>query len=146
MVGQGKDIYGGNSDVTRNAVGGQTTQTEVGKARAQDLREVRAAPTARAAPAFGGTKPITGVDLERAARAAEKDLAISLGVPTGQLQEAVQRLNRRGTMTEEQTRLLANYRSALTELRAISSGRTGAAAPRASGTTASGSTFTLKGN
>lgn len=61
-----------------------------------------------------GEKPITGVDLERTAKAAEKALALELGVPVKDVQTEVARLKRKGAVPPEvQTRLDA-YNSALT--------------------------------
>lgn len=61
-----------------------------------------------------GDKPITGVDLERNAKAAEKALALELGVPLKDLQTEVARLKKRNQLTPEQKNRLDAYNSALT--------------------------------
>ena len=61
-----------------------------------------------------GDKPITGVDLERAAKAAEKALALELGVPVKDLQSEVARLRKRNQLTPEAQQKLDSYNTALT--------------------------------
>lgn len=61
-----------------------------------------------------GEKPITGVDLERAAKAAEKALALELGVPVKDLQSEVARLKKRNQLTAEAQAKLDDYNSSLT--------------------------------
>lgn len=84
LIGQGKDVYGGNSDVTRNQVTGKTDTTDVGKAEvkkkgAEAGEALAKAEKARAeAEAGGGVK---GATVERlstqlnAVNAAIKDLS-----------------------------------------------------------------------
>lgn len=61
-----------------------------------------------------GDKPITGVDLERNAKAAERALALELGVPLKDVQTEVARLKKRNQLTAEQQTRLEAYNSALT--------------------------------
>lgn len=61
-----------------------------------------------------GDKPITGVDLERNAKAAERALALELGVPLKDVQTEVARLRKRNQLTPEQQTRLEAYNSALT--------------------------------
>jgi hypothetical protein len=123
MVGDGKAVYGGDSNVTRNTVTGRTAVTPVGQAEigrraaAADLSGARAG--AVGTGATDGPKPVTGVDLERAARAAERALAVELGVPASRLQEEISRLQRRGSLTAEQTAMVAEYRAALGRLQEL---------------------------
>jgi hypothetical protein len=59
-------------------------------------------------------KPITGVDLERNAKAAERALALELGVPLKDVQTEVARLKKRNQLTPEQQTRLEAYNAALT--------------------------------
>lgn len=58
-------------------------------------------------------KPPTGIDLERNAKAAEKALAMALGVPIKDVPEKVASLKRRNQITDEIQGKLDNYNSAL---------------------------------
>lgn len=60
-----------------------------------------------------GNKPITGVDLERSAKAAEKALALELGVPVKDLQSEVARLKKRNQLTPEAQTKLEDYNTSL---------------------------------
>jgi hypothetical protein len=81
-----------------------------------------------AAPKPTGPKPVTGVDLDRAARAAEKDLANELGVPTSRVNEELARLNKNGKLTPAQKAAADRWRSALQEVQKLNRSP-GAAAP-----------------
>lgn len=75
-----------------------------------------AATTRANRPASGGAdsnKPITGVDLERSAKAAEKALALELGVPVKDLQSEVARLKKRNQLTPEAQAKLDDYNTSL---------------------------------
>ena len=61
-----------------------------------------------------GDKPITGVDLERSAKAAEKALALELGVPVKDLQSEVARLKKRNALSADAQAKLDSYNTALT--------------------------------
>lgn len=58
-------------------------------------------------------KPPTGIDLERNAKAAEKALAMALGVPVKDVPEKVASLRRRNQITDDIQGKLDNYNSAL---------------------------------
>lgn len=60
-----------------------------------------------------GDKPITGVDLERAAKASEKALALELGVPVKDLQSEVARLKKRNQLTPQAQVKLDDYNASL---------------------------------
>lgn len=60
-----------------------------------------------------GEKPITGVDLERTAKAAEKELALALGVPVQQVAEEVARRSRKGALEPKVQSALDNYNMSL---------------------------------
>lgn len=81
-------------------------------------RRAEAAVTSANKPSGKGTdagdKPINGVDLERAAKAAEKALALELGVPVKDLQSEVARLKKRNQLSPEAQTRLDSYNSALT--------------------------------
>jgi hypothetical protein len=73
---------------------------------------------ANRAPSSGGgsgqvEKPVTGVDLERSAKAAKSKLALNLGVAEKDVQSAVKRMRDRGTLTPEVQAQLDNYNAAL---------------------------------
>lgn len=85
-------------------------------ARAAETR-AGAAVTSANRPRSGsdsGDKPITGVDLERNAKAAERALALELGVPLKDVQTEVARLKKRNQLTAEQQTRLEAYNAALT--------------------------------
>lgn len=63
--------------------------------------------------ASDGDKPMTGIDLERKAKAAERDLALKLGVPVKDVPEEVARRRRKGNMEPDVQESLNNYTSAL---------------------------------
>jgi len=63
----------------------------------------------------GGEKPITGVDLERTAKAAEKSLALHLGVPTKDVPETVARLKKQNKIDSATQTKLDEYNSTLSE-------------------------------
>lgn len=147
MISQGKGIFEGNSDVTRDVVGGETKTTPVGdaevaKKRAEAGKAVdqgRAAMTKAnqpPAPRGGGgggkstePKPTSGIDLSRITSAAKSDLAIALGVPSSRVEEEAARLQRSGKLTPDQQQKLAAYQSALARQQAIGSGSKPGAAP-----------------
>lgn len=60
-----------------------------------------------------GDKPPTGIDLERNAKAAEKALALELGVPVKDVPETVARLRKQNKLTPEAQDKLDSYNSAL---------------------------------
>jgi len=70
-------------------------------------------PRATTGSTASGDKPINGVDLERAAKAAEKALALELGVPVKDLQSEVARLKKRGQLSAEAQTRLDSYNAAL---------------------------------
>lgn len=98
LIGDGKDVYGGNSDVTRNQVTGKTNTTDVGKADvkkkgAEASEALAKAEKARTeAEAGGGVK---GASVERlstqlnAVNAAIKDLTDDMKQPNRQDKVAV---------------------------------------------------------
>ena len=86
-----------------------------------------------------GDKPVTGIDLERNAKAAEKALALELGVPVKDLQEEIARRRRRGNMEPGVQEALNSYTSALQRWRDYKSKDAPAPAkPPAPGNNASG--------
>jgi hypothetical protein len=62
-----------------------------------------------------GDKPPTGIDLERNAKAAEKALALELGVPVKDVPETVARLRKQNKITADAQTKLDAYNSSLTE-------------------------------
>lgn len=60
-------------------------------------------------------KPPTGIDLERNAKAAEKALALELGVPVKDVPETVASLKKRGKLSSDAQTKLDAYNGALTE-------------------------------
>lgn len=60
-----------------------------------------------------GDKPITGIDLERQAKAAKAALADELGVAPGKVEEELAKLKRRNKLTPEIEELHTQYTSAL---------------------------------
>jgi len=58
-------------------------------------------------------KPITGVDLERTAKAAERALALQLGVPLKDVPETVARLKKQGKVDADTQGYLDEYQTAL---------------------------------
>lgn len=60
-----------------------------------------------------GEKPITGVDLERTAKAAEKELALALGVPVQQVAETVASRLRKGPLDPKVQSAYDNYNTSL---------------------------------
>lgn len=62
-----------------------------------------------------GDKPPTGIDLERNAKAAEKALALELGVPVKDVPETVASLKKRGKLSADAQTKLDAYNGALTE-------------------------------
>ena len=65
------------------------------------------------AGAASGEKPITGVDLERTAKAAEKELALALGVPVQQVAETVASRLRKGPLDPKVQSAYDNYNTSL---------------------------------
>lgn len=63
--------------------------------------------------ASDGEKPVTGIDLERNAKAAEKALALELGVPVKDLQEEIARRRRKGNIEPNVQAALNEYTGAL---------------------------------
>jgi len=61
----------------------------------------------------GADKPITGVDLERTAKAAERALALQLGVPLKDVPETVARLKKQGKVDADTQGYLDEYQTAL---------------------------------
>lgn len=61
----------------------------------------------------GADKPITGVDLERTAKAAERALALQLGVPLKDVPETVARLKKQGKIDADTQGYLDEYQTAL---------------------------------
>ena len=62
-----------------------------------------------------GDKPATGIDLERSAKAAEKSLAMELGVPVKDVPEKISSLRRQNKITPAIQERLDAYNGALTE-------------------------------
>lgn len=73
--------------------------------------------TARAANANkpAAEKPITGVDLERTAKAAERALAMHIGVPVKDVPETIARLKKQNKMDSETQGYLDEYTTSLKE-------------------------------
>ena len=100
-------------DILESRVTGQNSAAQQ-NANANTIRANRA-------PSSGGEsvgaspveKPVTGVDLERSAKAARSKLAMSLGVAEKDVQSAVKRMRDRGTLTPEIDAQLNNYNAAL---------------------------------
>lgn len=84
-------------------------KTDQQRADAATTRAERA-PAGRASD---GDKPMTGIDLERKAKAAERDLALKLGVPVKDVPEEVARRRRKGNMDSDVQEALNNYTGAL---------------------------------
>jgi len=61
----------------------------------------------------GADKPITGVDLERTAKAAERALALQLGVPLKDVPETVARLKKQNKIDADTQGYLDEYQTAL---------------------------------
>jgi hypothetical protein len=61
----------------------------------------------------GADKPITGVDLERTAKAAERALALQLGVPLKDVPETVARLKKQNKIDSDTKGYLDEYQTAL---------------------------------
>lgn len=77
-----------------------------------------AATTRANKPAAGGggaDKPITGVDLERTAKAAERALALQIGVPVKDVPETIARMKKQNKMNSETQGYLDEYQAALKE-------------------------------
>lgn len=68
-----------------------------------------------AATGATGEKPITGVDLERTAKAAERALSMQLGVPVKDVPETVARLKKQNKMDADTQGYLDEYNAALKE-------------------------------
>jgi hypothetical protein len=73
----------------------------------------RQAATDAKAKNAGADKPITGVDLERTAKAAERALALQLGVPLKDVPETVARLKKQGKVDSDTQGYLDEYQTAL---------------------------------
>jgi hypothetical protein len=63
----------------------------------------------------GADKPITGVDLERTAKAAERALSMQLGVPVKDVPETVARLKKQNKIDSDTQSYLDEYNAALKE-------------------------------
>lgn len=63
--------------------------------------------------AAGADKPITGVDLERTAKAAERALALQIGVPLKDVPETVARLKKQGKIDADTQTYIDEYQTAL---------------------------------
>lgn len=102
--------------------------------RAEADKDRRTDPNARRTGGGGGAakptgpKPVTGVDLERAARAAEKVLANELRVPINRVNEELLRLERGKKLTPAQQQAADSWRAALQEVQKLSRSP-GASAP-----------------
>lgn len=101
---------------------------------------------APAGRASDGEKPVTGIDLERNAKAAEKALALELGVPVKDLQEEIARRRRKGNIEPNVQAALNEYTGALQRWRDYKKKDSPDAAPApssaASGVTKGGSKWT----
>jgi hypothetical protein len=93
--------------------------------RGQDIQRDRVYGGGSGGRGSDGGKPPTGVDLERSAKAAEKRLALELGVPLNRVQEEVTRRKKRGDMTSEQEEAYTDYQSALRKWREFKPGSGG---------------------
>ena len=83
--------------------------------RQLDIMDKRANATAARANAPAADKPITGVDLERTAKAAERALSMQLGVPVKDVPETVARLKKQNKLDADTQGYLDEYNAALKE-------------------------------
>jgi len=81
--------------------------------RRLDIMEKGANARATKANQPAAEKPITGVDLERTAKAAERALALQLGVPLKDVPETVARLKKQGKVDADTQSYLDEYQTAL---------------------------------
>lgn len=81
--------------------------------RRLDIMEKGANARATKANQPAAEKPITGVDLERTAKAAERALALQLGVPLKDVPETVARLKKQGKIDADTQSYLDEYQTAL---------------------------------
>lgn len=118
-VTKGEGAYKQGGNTVYNQYSGDAETTEVGESVIDRNTKQGAAAQARAArgPATkepAADKPITGVDLERQAKAARSALADGLGVASTKVEEQYAKLKRRGQVTPEIEELHSAYTSALT--------------------------------
>jgi hypothetical protein len=83
--------------------------------RRLDIMEKGANTRATKANQPAAEKPITGVDLERTAKAAERALSMQLGVPVKDVPETVARLKKQNKIDSDTQSYLDEYNAALKE-------------------------------